>query len=97
MHKHSTRKNSSRGLIRNDLERLKSVLAMTAKDMRGQARRALSKSYGDVKERTYDIQENLAHYVGKKPVKALGIALLSGLAVGLVAMRKKRRTKHSRH
>lgn len=96
MHKQTTRiKNTGRGLLRNDLERLKAVLAMMARDARGQAKHALYESYENMKDRTAGFHENVADYVGEKPYKALAIALFSGLAFGL-AMHKKQRIRKSR-
>lgn len=92
MHKLAAKTRHSRGLIRNDLEKLKAILAMTAKDVSGETKRALYDTYETAKDKTVDLQDNVADYIGSKPYKALAIALFSGLAFGL-AMRRK---KHSR-
>lgn len=88
MQKHTTR--YSHNLIRNDLEKLKAILATTAKDVNRQAKRALSETYETAKDKTMDLQDNVAEYIGSKPYKAMAIALFSGLAFGLVMRRKKR-------
>ena len=99
MHKQTTRK-TGRGIIKNDIAKLKAILALTAKDVRGQATNALSDSYQTVKDtvvdRTTDLHENVSDYVGSKPYKAMALASFLGLACGLV-MRRKRHIKKSRH
>ena len=98
-HKHTTRTKHGRGLIRNDIERLKAVLALTARDVGGKARNALADSYENVvdtvKGTATDLQENVADYVGSKPYKAMAIASFLGLAFGL-AMRRKRHLRSRR-
>lgn len=91
MYKQTTRNRSSnRNAIRHDLEKLKDVLALTARDVRGRAKESLTHSYENIKDRSTDLHGSVAHYVGGKPFKALGIAMLSGLILGF-AMRKKKR------
>lgn len=99
MHKQTTRTKNGHGLIRNDIEKLKAILAVTARDVRGEARNALSESYGNVrdtvKDTATDLHENVSDYVGSKPYKAMAIASFLGLAFGL-AMRRKRHLKGRR-
>jgi ElaB/YqjD/DUF883 family membrane-anchored ribosome-binding protein len=94
MYKQTTRNRQSNRL-RNDLDKLKDVLAITARDVRGHAKHTLANSYENVKDRSVDAQDRFATYIGGKPFKALGIAMLSGLVLGL-AMRKKRRNNSHR-
>ena len=95
MSKHATRTRNGHGLIRNDIEKLKAILALTARDMRGQARNALTESYENVRDTASDFQETVAHRVRNKPYKAMAIASMLGLAFGL-AMRRKRHLKSRR-
>ncbi len=88
MSKHTTRTRNGHGLIRNDIEKLKAIIALTARDMGGQARNALSESYENVKDTATGLQENVALKVRKQPYKAMAVAAALGLALGL--MRKKR-------
>jgi ElaB/YqjD/DUF883 family membrane-anchored ribosome-binding protein len=83
-------KHHKNNAVKHDLDKLKAILALTAKDMRGQALDAVTESLTSVKDKSSDIQGTVAHYVGDKPFKALGIAVLSGLLLGF-AMRKRRR------
>ena len=92
MYKQTTRTKNGRKLLRNDIGKLKAILAMTARDVGGQAKDALTDSYENVKTKTTDLQEGVAEYVGERPYKSMAIALFSGLALGL-AMRRKRWTK----
>jgi ElaB/YqjD/DUF883 family membrane-anchored ribosome-binding protein len=89
MHKTTTRKQN---IIKNDLEKLKELLATTAYDVGGEARNAISESLENVKEKSTDIQDSITDYVNEKPFKALGLAMLTGVFLGL-AMRRKRKYK----
>jgi ElaB/YqjD/DUF883 family membrane-anchored ribosome-binding protein len=79
--------------VKNDINKLKHLLAETVHDMRGEASHALHERYEQARERGADLQDHVVHYVNDKPFKALGFAMLSGLVLGL-AMRKKRRFYH---
>lgn len=94
MPKHSTRDKYKSGVIRNDIEKLGMALVTTARDMRGEARRALSDSYADVKNKTSTIRNNVKKVVIKTPAKALSIAAASGFVIGLLARGGKKRHKH---
>ncbi len=76
--------------IKHDIQQLKRMLSDTAHDMRGQAQNMFSESFENAKDKTANAQENVKEYVHEKPLKALGIAMLSGLIIGL-AMRRKRK------
>jgi ElaB/YqjD/DUF883 family membrane-anchored ribosome-binding protein len=94
MSKHTTRARNGHGLIRNDFEKLKAIIALTAKDMRGQARNALSESYENLKDTATDLQENVAVKVRKKPYKAITIAAALGLVLGGLMRGKRVRVRH---
>lgn len=95
MSKHTSKTRNGHGLIRNDFEKLKAIIALTAKDMRGQARNALSESYESLKDTATDLQENVAVKVRKKPYKAITIAAALGVVLGGL-MRGKRRVRGRR-
>ncbi len=94
-HKQTLRNKNGRGRLKHDIEKLKSILAITAKDVRGQAKDRLNDTYKTVKYKTANIQEDVADYVGTKPYKSLAIASMVGLAFGL-AMRRKRHVRTTR-
>lgn len=89
-------RNKSRDMIKKDLARLKTDLALSAKEMRGHARGALNESLENMRERTNELQGNVAEYVGEKPFKSLGIAMLSGFILA-VAMRRKKLHRRNSH
>lgn len=74
--------------LHGDLEKLKSALADTTFDVKGVAGQMLSDSYENLRSRSSDIQVNVAEYIAKKPFKSLGIALLSGVAIGFLLRHK---------
>jgi ElaB/YqjD/DUF883 family membrane-anchored ribosome-binding protein len=81
-------------LLKHDLEKLKRMLAHTAHSMRGQAQNMFSESLENAKDKSADMQDNLKEYVHEKPIKALGIAMLSGLIMGLAMHRKRKKHYH---
>jgi ElaB/YqjD/DUF883 family membrane-anchored ribosome-binding protein len=80
---------STRGIIKNDIEKIKAVLAMTAKDVRGQATSAINEKYENLVEGATAYKDNIAEFVGEKPYKSIALASFVGLAFGLVMRRKK--------
>jgi ElaB/YqjD/DUF883 family membrane-anchored ribosome-binding protein len=76
--------------IQHDFQRVKEkaretreALSQTAYDVKGRAQEILTQSLRDAKARTTDMQENVVTYVKANPVKAVGLAILSGLFVAL--------------
>lgn len=96
MQKTTRTKANERNIIRNDLEKLKAVLALTARDVRGQATDAIAQSFETVKDKTTHLRDNVADYVGAKPYKSLALALISGLAVGYIMHHSKKRSNSHR-
>lgn len=60
----------------NDLEKIKAVLSETTYDV-----------FGNIKDKSEAAQESIASYVYKKPVKSLGLAVLSGIIIGILFRR----------
>lgn len=67
----------------SDLENIKDAVYDATRHARGHASGVLSQSISDVKTKSTDLQDTVLDYVNEKPYKALGIALLSGLVLGL--------------
>ena len=97
MQKHATKKflHQSDFDLYGDMLKIRDAFSDTARDARGKAAEVLTQSYNDVKAKTADIQGLMSDYVTEKPIKSLGIALLSGALLGAVMMR--RRIKLRRH
>lgn len=90
MQKHSTKKHSGSDFdLYGDMIKIREAFTDTAKDAKGKAAEVLSQSFDTVKEKTSDIQELMTDYVAEKPIKSIGIALLSGYLLGAFMMRKK--------
>jgi ElaB/YqjD/DUF883 family membrane-anchored ribosome-binding protein len=97
MQKHSTRKHTkySDFDLYGDMLKIRDAFSDTAKDAKGKAAEVLSQSFDNVKETTYDMQGKMTDYVAEKPIKSLGIALISGWLLGAIMMRRK--TKYRRN
>lgn len=78
-----------------DMVKIRDAFSDTARDARGKAAEVLTQSYNDVKAKTADIHDIMTDYVTEKPIKSIGIALLSGALLGAIMMR--RRIKLRRH
>jgi ElaB/YqjD/DUF883 family membrane-anchored ribosome-binding protein len=91
MQKHSTRKYAAHSDfdLYGDMIKIRDAFTDTAKDARGKAAEVLTQSYNDVKTKTSDIQELMSDYVTEKPIKSIGLALLSGALLGAFMMRRK--------
>lgn len=68
--------------LSNDLENIKSALANASWDVRGKAGEVFSQSIGNIKEKSTDIKDEVETYVTKKPFRAIGFALATGLVLG---------------
>jgi ElaB/YqjD/DUF883 family membrane-anchored ribosome-binding protein len=97
MQKHSTKKHAkySDFDLYGDIVRIRDAFSDTATHARGKAAAALSESFDNVKEKTSDLQGVMTDYITEKPIKSLGIALLSGYLLGALMMRK--RVKYRRN
>lgn len=71
-----------------DIAKIKRALADATLDAKGLATEYVTQSIEDMKDKSDKVQHDISHYVAKKPVKSLGIALLTGLAIGYLFRRK---------
>lgn len=69
-------------ILRSELKHLKGAIALAAKDVKQ-----------DVKRRSDRFQTKMSDSIVEKPFKAVGIAVLSGLFLGLIMRRNKRTSK----
>lgn len=72
----------------DDLEKIKDALADASDDVRLKAKELFLQSIENAKERSAEIKEDVSDYVGDKPFKSLGFALISGLLIGFLLRRK---------
>ena len=85
-HKHLHRNNDYD--LSADLERIKAALADASYDVKGKAGEIFNESLENVKQRSSDLQDNMANYVSEKPLKSLSFALISGLILGFLLHKK---------
>ena len=95
MYKH--KKNSRHHDIRHNLNKVKDALAVTAFDVGAQAKDSLEGAKDKLIDKTSDLQVSVAGYIGDKPFKAMGLAMLSGLILGYAMHTKKRRRHYHSH
>jgi ElaB/YqjD/DUF883 family membrane-anchored ribosome-binding protein len=55
--------------------------------LKQKASEALKGTIDEIRERSDDVKETIQEYVQQKPLKALGIAVLSGMALALLMRR----------
>lgn len=80
-HKHSRNGNHN---LQKDFAKIKAALSDTTYDVKDRASQMISDSYADIRDRSLDMQDNVANYVGEKPFKSLGLAVLSGIILGFL-------------
>ena len=92
MQKHSTKKHTAHSDfdLYGDIVKIREAFSDTAKDARGRAAEMLSESINGVKTKTTDLHDVMSDYVAEKPMKSLGIALLSGAFIGAILMRRRK-------
>lgn len=71
-----------------DLEKIKAAIAEATRDVKGKTNQLVSQSLDNVREKSSDIQENIADYVAEKPFKSLGMAILTGIVIGYFLHKK---------
>lgn len=77
-----TRNNHSKYNISNDVEKIKAALFDTSHDLKGKAGEILTDSVNNVKHRSSQMRNGVVGYTKEKPFKALGFAVLAGIAIG---------------
>jgi ElaB/YqjD/DUF883 family membrane-anchored ribosome-binding protein len=70
-------------ILRAELKHMKGALALAAKDVKQ-----------NVKQKSDDIQDKMVNSIVEKPFKAMGIAILSGMVLGLMMRRHKHRNSY---
>ena len=74
------------GHLRNhlygDLRRIAHAFTQVAQRARRKAGAALDHTWDTAKERANTAQENVADYVGDKPFKSIGLAVIAGAVFG---------------
>lgn len=73
----------------DDIAKLKEILSDTALHVKDRAAGAINDSVENVKERSVEWQGNVTNYIAERPVKTLGIAMLSGMFLGYMILRKR--------
>ena len=68
--------------LQEDLEKIKDAFVGASRDVKGRAGEILSDSLDSVKNKSNELQGNVANYAADKPFKALGLAAIIGLAMG---------------
>ena len=95
MYKHSKKRGPHD--IKHNLNKVKDALAVTAYDVGTQAKDSLEVAKDRIIDKTNDLQVSVAGYIGDKPFKAMGLAMLSGLILGFAMHTKKKRRHYNSH
>ena len=79
---HRHRNNRNHYDLSADLERIKAALADASYDVKGRANEILNESMDNMKQTSTDLQNNVTDYIAEKPLKSMGLAILSGIVIG---------------
>jgi ElaB/YqjD/DUF883 family membrane-anchored ribosome-binding protein len=93
MYKTPSKKHHRRGNLdlSNDIAKIKAALTDTAKDVHWKASDLLSSSAENIKDKSTEIQDGVSDYVAQRPFKTLALAMFTGLFLGMIMRRSKRR------
>lgn len=86
MYKHKNDRHSSYD-IAADIERIKSALADAAHDVKGRTGEMLTESVDHWKGQSAKLRDDVTEYVAEKPLKSVGIALVTGIVIGYLLRR----------
>lgn len=82
-------KNSrTNGTLTNDVDKIRLAIANATMHATGKAGDVLYDSYDSLKEKSLDVQDAVETYIAEKPLKSVGIALLTGVVVGFLLRKK---------
>lgn len=70
--------------LNEDLEKIRAALSDTSYDLKGKANDLFDRSKESIKKTSAELENNIGNYIAEKPFKSLGIALLSGIVLGLL-------------
>lgn len=79
---HKTHRNSHEFDIQRDIAKIKAALAATTYDVTGKTKEMIQESLDDLKDKSAEMHDALEHYVVKKPLKSIGIAMFIGAVIG---------------
>jgi ElaB/YqjD/DUF883 family membrane-anchored ribosome-binding protein len=85
----STRKSRNGHDLSTDWLKIKNAIHGTAQHVKGKAEDIFLESVDDIKSKSSMAHKSVAAYTAKKPLKSLGVALLVGMAVGFIFLRRK--------
>jgi len=75
--------------LHNDVEKIKAAILSATKGAKGKATDMLYDSMDSMKERSTAVKSNVANYTAKNPFQSLGVALISGIAIGIYLCRRR--------
>ncbi len=85
MQKHATRNHRHHDTdLGDDLIKIKAALRHATRDIQDRANEAFSNSYDDLKDKSFEMRENVGDYIADKPLKSVGFAVLAGLVIGFL-------------
>ena len=87
-HRNGHQRNAHIFDLYNKLERAKSSLADISETVTDKAHNMLTHSLDAAKNQTTHVKKNVNRFVTKKPYKAMGIAAITGLCIGLLIRNK---------
>ena len=68
--------------LARDMNAIKKAVKQGVQDAKAKTTQYLSEYYDDALEKSANVQNELGHYLSRKPIQTVGIAMLAGLAIG---------------
>lgn len=84
--KHKNSRHSSYDIV-GDIERIKSAFSDAAHDVRGRTGEMLTESVDHLKDQSVKLRDDVTDYIAEKPLKSVGIALVTGMVIGFLLRR----------
>ena len=82
-----TRNQHSNYDLYDDVEKIKAALRIATQDFKGRASELITQKLDDATAKSIEMRKKATRYVGEKPLKSLGIALLTGMVIGYILRR----------
>jgi ElaB/YqjD/DUF883 family membrane-anchored ribosome-binding protein len=82
MQKTKSRSRHNNHDLYGDLAKIKGALYDAVHHAKGRAGDTLSQYWDETKERSANLQENVSNFTAEKPLKTIGITLLTGVLIG---------------
>jgi ElaB/YqjD/DUF883 family membrane-anchored ribosome-binding protein len=72
-----------------DVAKIKAALAEATQDVKNKTGEIFTDSIENIKDKTLEIQDDVANYTAERPFKSIGLALVTGALLGYLIRKRK--------